>query len=74
VAKGDEEEKKGKKCSRLRNCKNFIIAKLVGSESPLIAGYFIDFGVEYQRGKRRGIEEYILIGIHGKWFKFKVWQ
>jgi hypothetical protein len=45
--------KKKKKKKRKRpgqlNCRNFISAKLVRSESPLIAGYFIDFGVEYQR-------------------------
>jgi hypothetical protein len=56
---GQRRKRKKRKCPGLLTNRNFVSAKLVRSESPLIAGYFIDFGVEYQRAcpdNREGTE------------------
>jgi hypothetical protein len=55
-------KKKKRKCPALLNNRNFVSAKLVRSESPLIAGYFIDCGVEYQRGIQGGLRILVLSG------------
>jgi hypothetical protein len=56
-------KKKKRKRPGSLNSRNFVSAKLVRSESPLIAGYFIDFGVEYQREIQGGLRNIFSLGF-----------